>query len=245
MNDIWQRYLGDIAQALHVETPNYDYFFLCTELRRKRMIPVITKIRAKTSEEFGELATALPDWSAKLWASWFQAVTPRSAGFNTLDTGALFPSTAFFIIGLMFIGGGSGSTAGGIKLGTFMVVLLATWAFLRGRERPVVFGRSIQLDIIRKSLAIIVISLLCVSTGIFLLAITESDNFLDLAFETVSAAATVGLSRGITADLSDVGQCIILVLMLIGRVGPLTIAFTLANTRGESIQYPVGQVNIG
>lgn len=197
--------------------------------------------------EHGNPATlaALPDWSAKLWASWFQAVTPRSAGFNTLDTGALFPSTAFFIIGLMFIGGGSGSTAGGIKLSTFIVALLATWAFLRGREHPVVFGRGIQLDIIRKSLAIIVISLFCVSTGIFLLAVTEKGDFLDLAFEAVSAAATVGLSRGITADLSAAGQSILVVLMVIGRVGPLTIAFTLAHSRSESIQYPAGQVNIG
>jgi trk system potassium uptake protein TrkH len=112
-------------------------------------------------------------------------------------------------------------------------------------ERPIVCARSIQLDIIRKSLAIIVISLLCVSMGIFLLAIAEKENFLDLMFEAVSAAATVGLSRGITADLSAVGQCIIVVLMLIGRVGPLTIAFTLTNMHGENIQYPAGQVNIG
>jgi trk system potassium uptake protein len=197
--------------------------------------------------EYGNPATlaGLPDWGAKLWASWFQAVTPRSAGYNTLDIGALLPSTAFFLTGLMFIGGGSGSTAGGIKLSTFIVVLLATWAFLRKKERPVVFGRSIQLDIIRKALAIIVISLLCVTTGIFLLTITETANFLDLAFEGVSAAATVGLSRGITADLSLAGQAIIVILMVIGRVGPLTIAFTLANTSGESIQYPRGQVSIG
>ncbi|PTR16280.1 trk system potassium uptake protein TrkH [Nitrosospira sp. Nsp2] len=197
--------------------------------------------------EYGNPATlaALPGWGAKLWASWFQAVTPRSAGYNTLDIGALLPSTAFFITGLMFIGGGSGSTAGGIKLSTFLVVLLTTWAFLKKQERPVVFGRSIQLDIIRKSLAIIVISLLCVTTGIFLLTITETAAFLDLAFEGVSAAATVGLSRGITADLSLAGQAIIVILMVIGRVGPLTIAFTLATTRGESIQYPSGQVSIG
>ncbi|MDN5880999.1 MAG: TrkH family potassium uptake protein [Nitrosospira sp.] len=197
--------------------------------------------------EYGNPATlgALPDWSAKLWAAWFQAVAPRSAGFNTLDIGEMFPSTAFFIIGLMFIGGGSGSTAGGIKLSTFIVALLATWAFLRGRERPVVFGRSIRLDIIRKSLAIIVISLLYVSTGIFLLTITEKGDFLDLTFEAVSAAATVGLSRGATLHLSAAGQGIIIALMLIGRVGPLTIAFTLANVRGENIQYPAGQVNIG
>lgn len=197
--------------------------------------------------EQGNPATlaALPDWGARLWACWFQAVTPRSAGFNTVDTGALFPSTAFFIIGLMFIGGGSGSTAGGIKVSTFVVALLATWAFLRGQERPLVFGRSIQLDIIRKSLAITVISLFCVSTGVFLLTITEEGDFLDLAFEAVSAAATVGLSRGITDDLSIPGQYIIVVLMLIGRVGPLTIAFTLASPRGEHIQYPAGEVNIG
>jgi trk system potassium uptake protein TrkH len=188
---------------------------------------------------------ALSGWDDKLWASWFHAVVPRSCGFNTLDTGALLPSTAFFTIGLMFVGGGSGSTAGGIKLGTFIVVLLATWAFLRKQERPVVFGRSIHLDVIRKSLAIIVISLLCVTTGIFLLSITETASFLDLAFEGVSAAATVGLSRGITADLTLAGQAIIIVLMVIGRVGPLTIAFMLATFRGESIQYPEGQVSIG
>jgi trk system potassium uptake protein len=197
--------------------------------------------------EYGNPATlaALPGWGAKLWASWFQAVAPRSAGYNTLDIGALLPSTAFFITGLMFIGGGSGSTAGGIKLSTFIVVLLATWAFLRKQERPVVFGRSVPLDIIRKSLAIIVISLLCVTSGIFLLTVTETADFLDLAFEGVSAAATVGLSRGITADLSSAGQAIIVILMVIGRVGPLTIAFTLATSRGESIQYPSGQLSIG
>ena len=81
--------------------------------------------------------------------------------------------------------------------------------------------------------------------GVFLLAITEKEIVLDLVFEAVSAAATVGLSRGITADLSAAGQCILAVLMLIGRVGPLTIAFTLTNVRSGNIQYPSAQVNIG
>ena len=240
--------IGFVVIADIIEKKRFRQFALHTKLMLVGTLVInLVAMTMILILEHGNPATlaALPDWSAKLWAAWFQAVTPRSAGFNTLDTGALFPSTAFFIIGLMFIGGGSGSTAGGIKLSTFIVALLATWAFLRGRERPIVFGRSIQLDIIRKSLAIIVISLLCVSTGIFLLAITEQGNFLDLTFEAVSAAATVGLSRGITADLSTAGQCIIVVLMLIGRVGPLTIAFTLANVRGENIQYPAGQVNIG
>jgi trk system potassium uptake protein len=239
--------IGFVVIADIIEKKRFRQFALHTKLMLVGTLVInLVAVTMILVLEHGNPATlaALPDWSAKLWAAWFQAVTPRSAGFNTLDTGALFPSTAFFIIGLMFIGGGS-STAGGIKLSTFIVALLATWAFLRGRERPIVFGRSIQLDIIRKSLAIIVISLFCVSTGIFLLTITEKASFLDLTFEAVSAAATVGLSRGITAGLSDIGQGILSVLMLIGRVGPLTIAFMLANTHGESIQYPAGQVNIG
>lgn len=240
--------IGFVVIADIIGKRRFRYFSLHTKLMLVGTLVINTiAMTVILILEHGNPATlgALPDWSAKLWASWFQAVTPRSAGFNTLDTGAMFPSTAFFIMGLMFIGGGSGSTAGGIKLSTFIVVLLATWAFLRGRERPVVFGRAIRLDTIRKSLAIIVISLLYVSTGIFLLTITEKGDFLNLAFEAVSAAATVGLSRGITPHLSAAGQGIIVVLMLIGRVGPLTIAFTLANVRGENIQYPAGQVNIG
>lgn len=240
--------IGFVVIADMIDRKRFKHFSLHTKLMLVGTLVInLVAMTVILIFEHGNPATlaALPDWSAKLWASWFQAVTPRSAGFNTLDIGELFPSTAFFIVGLMFIGGGSGSTAGGIKLSTFIVALLATWAFLQGRERPVVFGRAIQLDIIRKSLAIIVISLLCVSTGIFLLTVTEKEDFLDLVFEAVSAAATVGLSRGITADLSAAGQGILVVLMLIGRVGPLTIAFTLAKAHGESIQYPAGQVNMG
>jgi trk system potassium uptake protein TrkH len=240
--------IGFVVIADVMEKRRFRYLSLHTKLMLSGTLAINTVAMIVILVlEHGNPATlaGLPDWSTRLWAAWFQAVSPRSAGFNTMDTGALLPATAFFIIGLMFIGGGSGSTAGGIKLSTFIVALLATWAFLRGKERPVIFGRSIQLDIIRKSLAIIVISLLCVSTGIFLLAITEKAGFLALAFEAVSAAATVGLSRGITPDLSQAGLCLVSLLMLVGRVGPLTIAFTLANTLGENIQYPAGQVNIG
>jgi trk system potassium uptake protein TrkH len=199
------------------------------------------------SLEYGNPATlgALPDFGARLWAAWFQAVAPRTAGFNTIDIAAVLPSTALFIMMLMFIGGGSGSTASGIKLSTFIVMLLATRAFLQSQERPVVFGRSLDSATILKAMAISIISLFCVLTGTFLLTITESGAFVDLAFEVVSAFGTVGLSRGITADLSGSGQIIIMVLMLIGRVGPLTLAFTLAHRHRAPIQYPAGQVNIG
>jgi trk system potassium uptake protein TrkH len=197
--------------------------------------------------EYGNPATlaALPGLGAKLWAAWFQAVSPRSSGFNSVDMAGMLPASAFFIMGLMFIGGGSGSTASGIKLSTFIVLLLATRAFLRQQERPVVFGRSIAPNMILKALAITVISLFCVLTGVFLLTVTETNAFLDLAFEAVSAFGTVGLSRGVTPNLSYAGQGVIILLMLIGRVGPLTLAFTLANVRHERVQYPSGQVTVG
>lgn len=197
--------------------------------------------------EYGNPATlgGLPDLGDRLWAAWFQAVTPRTAGFNTLDIAAVRPSTALLIMLLMFIGGGSGSTASGIKLSTFVVMLFATRAFLRSEQRPVIFGRSLDSNTMLKAMSISIISLFCIVIGTFLLTITESGAFVDLAFEVVSAFGTVGLSRGITASLSGEGQAVIMLLMLIGRVGPLTLAFTIANRRRAAIQYPQGQVNIG
>lgn len=198
--------------------------------------------------EFGNPATLgdLPDLGSKLWGAWFQAVTPRSSGFNSTDTAGLLPASAFFIMGLMFIGGGSGSTGGGIKLSTFIVLLLATRTFFWRQERPVIFGRSLSQAVVIKALAITVVSLFFAMTGTFLLVLIEpSHAFLDLAFEAVSAAATVGLSRGVTASLSDLGMFILVVLMLIGRVGPLTLVFLIAHKKGDRIRYPEGQVNVG
>lgn len=197
--------------------------------------------------EYGNPSTlgGLPYLGDRLWAAWFQAVAPRTVGFNTIDIAGVLPSTALLIMVLMFIGGGSGSTASGIKLSTFIVMLLATRAFLRSQERPVVFGRSIDSATILKAMAISIISLFCVVLGTFLLTITESGTFIDLAFEAVSAFSTAGLSRGVTSNLTVPGQVMIMVLMLIGRVGPLTLAFTLATRRHAAIQYPPGQVNIG
>lgn len=197
--------------------------------------------------EYGNPATLgkLTDIGSKLWAAWFQGTTPRTAGFNTVDIGALMPATVFLLMGLMFIGGGSGSTAGGIKLSTFIVLLAATRAFLMGAERPVIFGRSLPTAVILKAMSITIISTLFVGVALFLLASFEKHPFMDLAFEAVSAATTVGLSRGITASLSIPGQTILMVLMLIGRIGPLTLAFTLANRSKSRIEYPAGKITVG
>lgn len=197
--------------------------------------------------EYGNPATlgAMPDIGDRLWGAWFHGVTPRTAGFNTVNVAGLLPSTALMMMGLMFIGGGSGSTASGIKLTTFVVMLAATRAFILGQERPVIFGRSIDPSLILKAMSIAIISLFCVITGTFLLTVTEKAPFLDLAFEAVAAFSTAGMTRNVTATLSLPGQYIIMVLMLVGRIGPLTLAFTLANRRRAAIQYPDGRLSIG
>lgn len=197
--------------------------------------------------EYGNPATlgGLAHFDERLWAAFFQAVAPRTAGFNSVDIGALLPATTVLVMVLMFIGGGSGSTASGIKLSTFIVLLLATRAFLRAEERPTVFGRSLDLATILRAMAIAMLSLLFVLLGIFLVSVSERLPFLDIAFEVVSAFGTVGLSRGITADLSLFGQAVIMALMFVGRIGPLAFAFTLASRSRATIQYPNGAVNIG
>lgn len=197
--------------------------------------------------EYGNPATigGLHDWGAKWWAVWFQAVTPRSAGMSTVDIGLMLPSSALFVMALMFIGAGSGSTGGGIKLSTFIVLLVATRAFMQQRAQPVVFGRSIDPATVQKALAVTIIAVLTAVASTFVLLLTEEGNFLDLAFEVVSALSTVGLSRNVTPNLSAAGQWLIMLLMLIGRVGPLTLAFVIAHPHGAAIRYPAAQVAIG
>lgn len=181
----------------------------------------------------------------KLLASYFSAVTPRTAGFNTLNYGELEDPTLLFTMLLMFIGGGSASTASGIKLTTFVVVILATISFLRSRREPEIFGRSIRLETVIRSLAITTISVLLVVFFLFLLTITEKIPFLPLAFEVVSAFGTVGLSMGITADLSDLGEILLSLVMFTGRIGPLTLFFILMKPRKENYRYPYDPVFTG
>ena len=196
--------------------------------------------------EYGNPGTlgnmSLPD---KLLASYFSAVTPRTAGFNTLNYGDFEDPSLLFTMLLMFIGGGSASTASGIKLTTFVVVILAAVAFLRSQREPEIFGRSIRLEAILRSLAITTISVLLVVFFLFLLTVTEKIPFLPLAFEVVSAFGTVGLSMGITGDLSPLGEILLSLVMFTGRVGPLTLFFILMKPRNEHYRYPYDSVYTG
>ena len=198
------------------------------------------------SLEYGNPATLgnMPLYE-KIIVSYFQGVTPRTAGFNTLNYGVMEDPTILFTMFLMFIGAGSASTASGIKLTTFMVVILATFAFLRQRGEPELFGRSIRLDTVIRSLAITTIGLLLVILFIFMLVITEKIPFLPLAFEVVSAFGTVGLSMGITAQLSDLGEVLLCMVMFVGRIGPLTLFFLLMRPKKVNYRYPYDQVFTG
>jgi len=181
----------------------------------------------------------------KIMASYFQGVTPRTAGFNTLNYGVMEDPTILFTMFLMFIGAGSASTASGIKLTTFMVVILATLSFLRQRGEPELFGRSIRLETVIRSLAITTIGLLLVISFIFMLTVTEKIPFLPLAFEVVSAFGTVGLSMGITTQVSDIGEVLLCMIMFVGRIGPLTLFFLLMKPKKVNYRYPYDQVFTG
>jgi len=181
----------------------------------------------------------------KIMASYFSGVTPRTAGFNVVDYGAMEDPTLLFTMLLMFIGAGSASTASGIKLTTLIVVILATMAFLRSREEPDIFGRSIRIETIIRSLAITTIGVLTVVFFIFLLTVTEKLPFLPLAFEVVSAFGTVGLSMGVTGQISDLGEVLLSMVMFVGRIGPLTLFFLLMKPKKINYRYPYDQVFTG
>lgn len=181
----------------------------------------------------------------KIMASVFQALTTRSAGFNTIDIAAIDDSSALMFILLMLIGGGSTSAAGGIKVTTFVVMLLATVAYFRQRARPVAFGRSLGSDEVMKVLALISLSLILVMTATFVLALTQEQPFLDLLFEVASAFGTVGLTRGATGELDGLGRAVIILLMFIGRVGPLALGLFLATRIPPRVNYPQGHIFLG
>jgi trk system potassium uptake protein TrkH len=188
---------------------------------------------------------ALEGWSDQLLAAWFQATTPRTAGFNTLDIGSLSTATCVFFLMLMFIGGGPNSTASGIKLTTFVVLLAATRSFLRGNLAVTLGRRSLPVDTVIKALAITTVGMMIIFIAIFMLSALDRAPLLDIAFEVVSAFGTVGLSRGLTTELSAPSQMIIMVVMFLGRIGPLTLGYLLTRPTKERVKYPNAELPLG
>jgi trk system potassium uptake protein len=182
----------------------------------------------------------------KILNAFFQSVTARTSGFNSLNTGALTLYALLFIMILMFIGGSSGSTAGGIKVNTLGLIFITVWNTIRGREHPRAFGREIHLDQIFRGVTLLVLSLGLIALVFYVLSITEHFTSIKILFETISAFGTVGLTTGITPDLSLAGKAIIIAMMFIGRLGPLTLTLALAGTQKISkFRYPKDSVRIG
>ena len=170
----------------------------------------------------------------RLFVSYFQSVTTRTAGFNTMDTANLSKGSSFVSGILMFIGASPGSTGGGIKTTALVVVFIAVVAMFRGHKDVNIFKRKVSENIIKKVMALVAASIAFLTLMTFLLLLFEPFTFEKIIFEAISAFGTVGLSMGITSRLSDAGQIIIVLLMYIGRVGPLTLMFAISQTKDRS-----------
>ncbi|MEG0133758.1 MAG: TrkH family potassium uptake protein [Clostridium sp.] len=187
----------------------------------------------------------------KLLASLFASISPRTAGFNSINLGTMTIASTFLTIMLMFIGGSPGSTAGGIKTSTAGVLFMTVISILRGREDTEIFKRKINKETVYKAFAVVVIALGLVLSVTILLSITESASgspFEYYLFEATSAFGTVGLTLGLTQKLTTIGKIIIAITMYAGRVGPLTLLLAIAmrkSKKGNSIKYPEDKILVG
>jgi trk system potassium uptake protein TrkH len=199
-------------------------------------------------------ASLQPAGLGEAWlASFFQAVTPRTAGFNTLDIATLTPPALFLIIVLMFIGASPGGTGGGVKTSTFGVTVLALWTTVRGDTEPVLFKRRLSPDLVARSFFICTIAFLTLTLIAALVLIVERQTLLPALFETTSAFGTVGLSMSppgsvlsLSGSFTPPGKLLVAAMMFMGRVGPLTLAIAVVGRqRTQRLRYPEGKVLIG
>ena len=182
----------------------------------------------------------------KLLGSFFQSVTPRTAGFNTLDIGGMNVATLMVIVLLMFIGASPGGTGGGVKTSTFALLIATVRSTVRGFPDTVLMGRRIDPYQVRKAVSIVALSFALVVLASVLLSQSESFAFHHLIFEVTSAFGTVGLSTGITPSLTAAGKVVVLLVVFAGRVGPLTLLLALAQGRREPrVRYPEEVVIVG
>ncbi|HYN34755.1 MAG TPA: potassium transporter TrkG [Ilumatobacteraceae bacterium] len=200
-----------------------------------------------TAFEWANPATLGPlDTFDKLLAGWFQGVSPRTAGFNTVDIGGMHESTLVVTTILMFIGAGPASTSGGIKVTTFAVLAFALWSEVRGSTDVNAFRRRIPPSVIRQGLTVVLLSIGLVITASLVLMGLDDLTLTPALFEVTSAFGTVGLSTGITPALSEAAQVVIVLVMLAGRVGPVTFVTALAlREHSRAYRYPEERPIIG
>ncbi|MBX7312368.1 TrkH family potassium uptake protein [Clostridium chauvoei] len=183
----------------------------------------------------------------KVLNAFFASVTPRTAGFNSISINGMTMAGKFLTILLMFIGGSPGSTAGGLKTSTFGIIILTVISVIKGREDTEVFGRRFAKELVYKAFALLFIGVGLIIVVTMMLSYTEvGATFMDLLYETTSAFGTVGLTTGLTPNLSNIGKVLIMLMMYFGRVGPLTVALALTRKRKKTgYKYPEGKILIG
>jgi trk system potassium uptake protein TrkH len=187
-------------------------------------------------------------WSYRTTLAWFQSVNTRTAGFPGLAGFVdLQPSSVLVLIGLMFIGSGPASMGGGITTGTMAVLLLAIGSSITGRQRARFARRSIPRRTVLRATTVLTVAIVAVGFATWLLLLTGPYTFEQALFEVVSAFSTVGLSLGITGDLTTVGRLIIIAMMIWGRLGAMTVGVALAQHRARAglIGYPEGEILVG
>ncbi len=200
--------------------------------------------------EMGNTATlASMNFFDQMQVALFQSITLRTAGFSTIDFALLQESTLFFMILYMLIGGSPGGTAGGIKTTALVMIFLFVKLQFSGKDKITIFNRTLSSNIFNKAFMVVILYFSFIMVSTLLLSISEDIAFLPLLFEIASAIGTVGLSAGVTPLLSEFGQVVIIVLMFVGRLGPITIALSMMKKRvknkGHEVEYPHADLLIG
>jgi trk system potassium uptake protein TrkH len=191
-------------------------------------------------------ALAQLDLKTQYLTAFFQSVTTRTAGFNTINMSTLRNPTYLLMMIFMFIGGASGSTAGGVKINSLALFLAYVSSLIKDKREVTLFNYAVSKDLVLRALLILLFGLVSVLAGMLILSISESAPFIHICFETVSAFGTVGLSAGITSALSIIGKYVIILLMFIGRIGPLTLLAAAAQRiRQVQIEHPTGEILVG
>lgn len=182
----------------------------------------------------------------KIFASLFQVVSPRTAGYNTIELSQMYDSTKFLTIILMFIGGAPASTAGGLKITTFAIIIISVYCLFKQRSEIEIFGRTIPFKNLNKALVSLVIGFTLIITGTMIILSNSDFDFLTVLYEVTSAYATVGLTLGITTKLNAVCKITLIILMFMGRVGSLTVLYSFIKTDSKKkYKYPKEEINIG
>ncbi|MBM3322567.1 hypothetical protein FJY69_03720 [candidate division WOR-3 bacterium] len=240
LRTLWERLFRPGAERPGLRLSTHAYLVL-----RTSAVLLLAGLLFFIFFEFDNCLAGMP-LGTKLLAALFQAVTPRTAGFNTVPLDSLRPVTLLVVVVLMFIGASPGGTGGGIKTSTLSVLILTFRNLIAGRGEVEVRGRRVSRDVVYRATAITLGAAAVVGLGLAVLLVFETARFERLLFEAASAFATVGLSTGITSGLSLPGKAAIIVLMYVGRIGPLTLAFTMRARRAQlPVSYPEARVIVG